>query len=162
MSGERAAVDLRERLLALIGLQQPAASAGPLADALLTRWQHEAPAGEPFETAIARLQQLTRQQLGPLAATAADAASPVTIEPDAATRKALRACFATLGTDAAKLILGYYEFGGDGGGQGARQRRRQQLATRLGVTPDALRDRALAARAGLEACVRARCADDGA
>lgn len=160
MNGDAALDTLRDRLLALFRLQQPA-QAESLADQALARWRVVAPAPTDPSAVADALQAIARELLA--------GAPPVSRaivtgddEPafDPATRKALRACFATLGSDAAKLVLGYYEFGSEGGGPAvaARQRRRQQLAARLGLTPDALRDRALAIRAELEACVAARCA----
>lgn len=158
MNGDAALDALRDRLLALFRLQRPAL-AEALADQALARWRAVAPAPTDPSAIADTLQAIARELLD-----AAPSEAPAVVvdddEPafDPTTRKALRACFAKLGTEAAKLILGYYEFGSDGGGPtaSARLRRRQQLAARLGLTPDELRDRALAIRAELEACVRAR------
>lgn len=150
---------LRDRLLALFSLHRPA-DAAQLADQALLRFQALIPA--PTDVA-ASLHGIARELLAALPAEPADAESIDEADSDPATRKALRACFAKLGTDASKLILGYYEFGSDGGGDtgAARLRRRQQLAARLGISPEALRDRAHEIRAALEAGVQARLADDG-
>ena len=65
---------------------------------------------------------------------------------------ALRACLGCLDPEAAGLILEYYAV--DGGA--ARIERRQQIAERLGMTLNALRNRALRTRMALEKCVSAR------
>jgi DNA-directed RNA polymerase specialized sigma24 family protein len=72
-------------------------------------------------------------------------------EPDPAA-PALRACLEGLGREGEGFILDYYQ--ADGGTD--RVTRRQQLAQRLGVTLNALRNRALRMRLALENCVRAR------
>ena len=69
-------------------------------------------------------------------------------EPDPALA-ALAACLETLGSAAAQFILQYYAQ--DGGA--ARIRHRHQLATQLGLTENALRNRALRLRIALERCV---------
>lgn len=153
---------LRERLLALFSLHRPDAAAA-LADEALRRF---AALGATPGDAAARLHAIA----GELLAAQPEDPSAAMPEPDGvdepdfdpATRRALRACFAQLGTDASKLILGYYEFGSDAGGDtvAARLRRRQQLAARLGLTPEALRDRAHEIRAMLEDGVQARLADE--
>lgn len=74
---------------------------------------------------------------------------------DADTRRALRLCLARLGTDAARLIVAYYDFGDSSEVGEARRVRRRQLAIRLGLSDTALRARALAIRDQLEACVQA-------
>ena len=155
---------LRDRLQALFGLHRPA-DAAALADAALQRFQALAP---PPADGADRLHAIARELLAAAPAAAA-AAQPEPdgveeAEVDPATRKALRACFAQLGTEASKLILGYYEFGSDAGGDtvAARLRRRRQLAERLGLTPEVLRERAHQIRAQLEAGVQARLAADGA
>ena len=155
---------LRDRLLALFGLHRPA-DAPALADAALQRFDAQVPT--PTDAA-ASLHAIARELLAALPADPA-AAQPEpdgVEEPDVdpATRKALRACFAQLGTEASKLILGYYEFGSEAGGDtvATRLRRRRQLAERLGMTPDALRARAHQIRAQLETGVQVRLADDGA
>lgn len=89
-------------------------------------------------------------------------ADPVA-DPDAETRRALRLCMARLGTEPARLILAYYAFGESSERGEARRLRRQQLALRLECSDAALRNRALAIRGRLEACVAARLAGtDGA
>jgi DNA-directed RNA polymerase specialized sigma24 family protein len=65
---------------------------------------------------------------------------------------ALQGCLKCLDSESARLILEYYA--ADGGA--ARIERRQQLAQRLGMTLNALRNRALRTRIALEKCVRAR------
>lgn len=64
---------------------------------------------------------------------------------------ALSACLEEAGAPARELILDYY--GADGG---ERIRVRQRLASRLGVSLNALRNRALRLRERLEACLRER------
>lgn len=70
---------------------------------------------------------------------------------------ALSACLAEAGAEASELILDYY--GADGG---ERIRARQRLADRLGVSLNALRNRALRLRERLEACLRGRLRRDAA
>jgi len=65
---------------------------------------------------------------------------------------ALQDCLEAMGGDSARLILEYYV--ADGGA--SRIERRQRLAENLGLTPNALRNRALRARLALEKCVGAR------
>lgn len=65
--------------------------------------------------------------------------------------RALAACLETLPLDARNLVLSYY--GGDGS---ARIAHRHALAVRLGLEPNALRNRALRARMRLEKCVTSR------
>jgi DNA-directed RNA polymerase specialized sigma24 family protein len=65
---------------------------------------------------------------------------------------ALQACLGCLDPDSARLILEYYAL--DGGA--ARIERRQRMAERLGMTLNALRNKALRTRMALERCVRAR------
>lgn len=68
---------------------------------------------------------------------------------------ALDACLGQLGRRSGGLILEYY------GGEGAQRiRARQQLAQRLGISLNALRNRALRLRAALEDCVHRRVAAD--
>jgi DNA-directed RNA polymerase specialized sigma24 family protein len=71
---------------------------------------------------------------------------------------ALRTCLGCLDPESARLILEYYAV--DGGT--ARIERRQQIAERLGMTLNALRNRALRTRMALEKCVRARLEDESA
>ncbi len=168
---------LRARLIALFRLHVPH-EAEALADEALERLARRLSEGvvvahlASYLHGIARL-VLLEARSRPLQRRASDAELERLPAPDAihdaeeeefdpATRKALRACFAKLGTEASKLILAYYEFGADGmGDTGAgRIRRRQQLAERLGLSLNALRNRALRVREALEACVRARLAGD--
>jgi DNA-directed RNA polymerase specialized sigma24 family protein len=65
---------------------------------------------------------------------------------------ALRACLEAMDRDSARLIVEYY-VADDGG---SRIARRQRLAESLGLTPNALRNRALRSRLALEKCVSAR------
>jgi DNA-directed RNA polymerase specialized sigma24 family protein len=73
------------------------------------------------------------------------------VEPDPAA-PALRTCLEAIGSESAAFILEYYA--ADGGA--TRIARRQALAERLGMSLNALRNRALRIRVGLEKCVRAR------
>jgi DNA-directed RNA polymerase specialized sigma24 family protein len=65
---------------------------------------------------------------------------------------ALRGCLNCIDAESARFILEYYA--SDDGA--ARIERRRQLAERMGMTPNALRNRALRTRMALEKCVRAR------
>jgi DNA-directed RNA polymerase specialized sigma24 family protein len=65
---------------------------------------------------------------------------------------ALRACLAAMEGESARLIIEYYA--ADGGG--SRIERRLRLAESMGLTLNALRNRALRARLALEKCVTAR------
>ena len=76
-------------------------------------------------------------------------------EPDPAL-PALRACLDSIDPESARLILEYYAVE-DGE---SRIERRQRLAARLGMTLNALRNRALRTRLALEKCVRGRLAAD--
>jgi DNA-directed RNA polymerase specialized sigma24 family protein len=66
---------------------------------------------------------------------------------------ALRNCLDSIDPESARLILEYY---GDGDGGASRIDRRQRLAERLGMTLNALRNRALRTRMALEKCMQAR------
>ena len=70
---------------------------------------------------------------------------------DADLLPALRRCLKRLGKDDSALILAYYD--GDGT---QRIARRRSLAASLGVSLNALRNRALRARGQLEGCMRLR------
>lgn len=65
--------------------------------------------------------------------------------------QALSACLEGLGAETRDLVLAYY--GSDGP---SRIASRHALAARLGIAPNALRNRALRARMRLEACVKTR------
>jgi DNA-directed RNA polymerase specialized sigma24 family protein len=65
---------------------------------------------------------------------------------------ALRGCLSCIDPESARFIMEYYV--ADGGA--ARIERRRQLAERMGMTLNALRNRALRTRIALEKCVRAR------
>jgi DNA-directed RNA polymerase specialized sigma24 family protein len=73
------------------------------------------------------------------------------VEPDPA-QPALRQCLEAIGPESAAFILDYY--GAESGA--TRIARRQALAEHSGLTLNALRNRALRIRIGLEKCVRAR------
>lgn len=165
---------LRARLTALFRLHLPG-EAKALAEQSLEQLARQMSEGVVVGNLASRLHDIARRVLveargrplqPPASEVEADrgpAASEIEEDEfDPATRKALRACFARLGTEASKLILAYYEFGGDGTGDtgAGRVRRRQQLAERLGLPVDALRSRALHVREALETCVRQRLAGD--
>lgn len=158
---------LRQRLIAVFRLHLPI-EAETLADEALERLArrlHEGVAVEQvgaYLHGIARLVLLEARDRPQERRAAADAlerlpAPPTTMaeedEIDIDARNALRACFAKLDPESARLILAYYDDDGEG-----RIRRRQQLAGRLGVSLNALRNRALRLRQQLETCVRARLA----
>jgi DNA-directed RNA polymerase specialized sigma24 family protein len=65
----------------------------------------------------------------------------------------LESCLEGLGRDDRDLIVGYYR-----GEQRVKIEHRRTLATRLGLTPNALSIRACRIRAKLEACVKTCCA----
>lgn len=74
-------------------------------------------------------------------------------ETDDAVMRALAACLESLTRDARDLVLSYY--GSDGS---ARIASRHELAGKLGIAPNALRNRALRVRMRLEKCVSGRLA----
>jgi DNA-directed RNA polymerase specialized sigma24 family protein len=76
---------------------------------------------------------------------------------------ALRACLDSIDPESARLILEYYAVDDDRNEHGdgeSRIERRQRLAARLGMTLNALRNRALRTRLALEKCIRGRLAAD--
>lgn len=147
---------LAPRLQALFAVHRPPAVAAALTAEALRRAE-----ALPDDAAAEAIHAIARALLE------ADDSAPAPVPdaeldaleaaPDPALRKALRLGLARLGTDAARLLLGYYGFGADGGGDTAasRQQRRSQLAVRFGLDPSALRGRALALREQLEAEVAA-------
>lgn len=164
LSAEVAYERLRARLIAFFRLHLPA-QAEALADEVLDRLGRRLCEGTQVDSplhyalGIARLllleargrvqrerrtvdEELRRSQLEAVAS-------------DESLRKAqaaaLEACLQTLSPEDAALILDYY--GADGA---ARIRRRQQLADALGLSLNALRNRALRLRSRLEACARSR------
>lgn len=161
---------LRRRLLRFFRLRAPA-QAEELADVALDRLARRL--GEGVEVAqvasyvlgIARLVALEARAKQRRYAYAEDgddwpaddeasAQDRAQAERDAA---ALSACLEHAGAQARELILDYY--GADGG---ERIRARQRLANRLGVSLNALRNRALRLRERLEACLRERLRRDAA
>ena len=72
---------------------------------------------------------------------------------DPALVRALRTCLRSIGRSGSELMLAYYR-----DDDARRIKTRRNLAEKLGVTVNTLRNRALSLRAALEACVRARMA----
>jgi DNA-directed RNA polymerase specialized sigma24 family protein len=161
---------LRIRLIAFFRLRFPA-QAEALADEAFDRLARRLADGtavdspEGYALGIARLLLLETQNREKKERRMADEAlrdldmvgvlSPEA-EPHPA-EPALRACLEGMGREAEAFILDYYE--ADTGTD--RIARRQQLAQRLGLTLNALRNRALRMRLALESCVRARLQRDG-
>ncbi len=85
--------------------------------------------------------------------------TPETVQPepedDEPVRRCLGACLGKLPIETRRLIMEYYR-----GGARERIDRRHSLARELGVSANALRNRALRLRTKLESCVR-RCRDRG-
>jgi DNA-directed RNA polymerase specialized sigma24 family protein len=157
---------LRMRLITFFRLRFPT-EAESLADEAIDRLARRLMEGTridnltSYAVGIARflvLETATRQKKEKYAAH--EAMRDLELQPEdleaEATLQALRQCLDSTGTDSAQLILEYYA--ADGGA--TRIGRRQQLAQRLGMTLNTLRNRALRTRAALEACVRARLAVD--
>jgi len=157
---------LRRRLLRFFRLHAPA-EADMLADAALDRLARRLDEGVEVEhvasyvlgiarrialEAQARAARRHRAETDPAAAPAADdeasAQQRLQLERRAA---ALSACLEAAGEAARRMILDYY--GADGG---ERIRRRRRLAARLGISANALRNRAARLREALEACMRDR------
>jgi len=80
---------------------------------------------------------------------------PTTNADDEATDQALAACLNGLKTNDRELLLDYYRHDGT-----ARIRTRIGLARRLGVSVNALRNRALRLRRRLEQCIREQLAGE--
>ena len=163
--GVAAYEQLRRRLIAFFRLRFPV-RADALADIALDRLArrlHEGTAIDhlaPYALGIARhvaLETQAREQRERLAANelasglAPGTGEDVETDPDPALA-ALVECLRALGAQASDLILQYYAK--DGGA--ARIAHRQALARALGLTENALRNRALRLRGGLERCVSAR------
>ena len=155
--------ELRRRLIVYFRLHLPA-EAEALADQVFDRMARKLQEGTEvrdvahYAFGVARLVCLearAREQrwreasadppLAPEAESAEDA------EDDKAVMDALAACLQQMGARSSELILAYYA--GDGG-EGRRARGR--LATALGLSINALRNRALRIREALEECVSRR------
>jgi DNA-directed RNA polymerase specialized sigma24 family protein len=165
LSAEVAYERLRARLIAFFRLHLPA-QAEALADEALDRFGRRLCEGtivdspSHYALGIARLLLLEAQaRLHRERRTVDEEARRATLhEPDDdalrhAQAAALDACLASLAREDAALILDYY--GADGA---ARIRRRQQLADALGLSLNALRNRALRLRNRLEECALSRLA----
>jgi DNA-directed RNA polymerase specialized sigma24 family protein len=162
--GEAVYEKLRARLIAFLRLHLPA-EADALADLTLDRLAQRIHSGTAIQNVysyalgIARMvvfearARFSREQssveeaayLQQALTSELDTAGPDPEAMDAA----LRGCLERLGAPAAELILEYYV---DSGANRIEARRR--LAQRLGLSINALRNRALRVRAALEACVR--------
>lgn len=155
---------LRRRLIAFFRLHLPA-QADDLADAALDRLGRRLAEGVAVEDtggyALGIARFLIREaHAQAIRATRAEN-DPALRPPDAddagdairheAVLAALDACLGAAGPAQGRLILDYY--GADGGERIALRRR---LATALGISLNALRNRALRLREALEACVRGR------
>jgi DNA-directed RNA polymerase specialized sigma24 family protein len=153
---------LRLRLVSYFRLRFPP-EAEALADEAIDRLARRLDDGIPvmslagYALGIARLLVLetsARQSKERIAARAAMFELEIhhqEIEPDPA-QPALRKCLEAIGPESAAFILDYYS--AEAGA--ARIARRQALAEHSGLTLNALRNRALRIRIGLEKCVRAR------
>jgi hypothetical protein len=153
---------LRQRLVTYFRLRFPA-EAEALADEAIDRLARRLDDGTPvlslagYALGIARLLVLetsARQSKERIAAREAMFEMEMNnqeIAPDPA-QPALRKCLEAIGPESATFILDYY--GAETGT--ARIVQRQALAERFGLTLNALRNRALRVRIGLEKCVRAR------
>lgn len=166
--GEAVYEKLRMRLIAFLRLHLPA-EADELADLTLDRLAQRVASGTAIQNVhsyalgIARMvvfearARFAREQSSVEEAAYLQQAltpDPDTAGPDPeATDAALRGCLEKLGAPAAELILEYYV---DSGSNRIEARRR--LAQRLGLSLNALRNRALRVRAALEACVREKLA----
>ena len=157
--------DLRARLIRFFRLHVPG-EADELADVALDRLARRIDDGTvvervaPYALGIARMvlmEARTRHARRRRAETGAAAA----MEDDDAelradlerTESALAECLRRAGSEARTLMLRYYAADG-----GERIRARQDLARELGVSINALRNRALRLRDSLENCVRERLA----
>ena len=155
---------LRKRLISYLRLHVPA-QADALADEALDRMARRVHEGTPVQNVylyalgIARLlvrESRTRMTREDIAARDATLFKDDAI--DVATREALdaalRSCMQGLPAGGAELIVEYYS-----AGSGAiRIEHRRQIAERLGVGLNALRNRALRLRDMLESCIRQRLA----
>ncbi len=158
---------LRRRLVTYFRLHFPA-SAEMLADEALDRLGRRAGEGTSIDNValyalgIARLLvQETRGRLAREQRAIEESARRATLADDPAEiemqQRALSACLEQLGAAPASLLLEYY--GADGA---ARIDGRKRLADSLGLTLNALRNRALRWRGALEQCVRGRLEASGA
>jgi DNA-directed RNA polymerase specialized sigma24 family protein len=160
---------LRRRLLRFFRLHAPA-QAEELADVALDRLARRLDEGvevaqvASYVLGIARLVALEARAKERRRQSAEDGDWPAEDEESVQERAqderdaaALSACLEEAGADARGLILDYY--GADGA---ERIRVRQRLAGRLGVSLNALRNRALRLRERLEACLRERLRRDAA
>ena len=156
---------LRRRLIVYFRMHLPG-EAEALADATFDRLAVKLEQGTVIDSltaytlGVARLLSLeTQARLARARAAMADPSfAPQEIvddpEPEAdmsALSAALSACLQQLGKRTGDMVMAYY--GGDGG---ERIRGRQRLATELGLSLNALRNRALRMRQALERCVRSR------
>jgi DNA-directed RNA polymerase specialized sigma24 family protein len=157
---------LRRRLIRFFRLHVPA-EADELSDTTIDRLARRVDEGVQianvplYALGIARLVLLeararhARQQLAEADPTAwpeaEDADAAETHELQQRATSALSACLDRIDAAARRMILDYYAAHGSG-----RIRGRQDLASELGVSLNALRNRALRLREALEICVRAR------
>jgi DNA-directed RNA polymerase specialized sigma24 family protein len=105
-----------------------------------------------FALGVARLlllEEARRQQQKTDAVRNWEAHTPDTPHEDTAMDEALQHCLAKLQADRRKLVEQYYTFN-----SGEKIKLHQRLAHELGITPNALRNRALRARQDLEDCMR--------
>jgi DNA-directed RNA polymerase specialized sigma24 family protein len=155
---------LRRRLIAFFRLHVPV-QADDLADAALDRLGRRLAEGVLVEDtggyALGIARYLVREAQAQAIRAARAECDPLLQPPDEdtvadavrheAVLAALDACLDTADPGQGRLILDYY--GADGG---ARIALRQRLAAALGISLNALRNRALRVREALEACVRGR------
>lgn len=155
---------LRRRLIAFFRLHVPA-QADDLADIALDRLGRRLAEGVAVEDtggyALGIARFLVREAHAQAIRAVRAESDPVLQPPDEdsiedaqrheAVLTALDACLDAAGPAQGRLILDYY--GADGG---ERIALRQRLATALGISLNALRNRALRLREALEACVRGR------
>jgi hypothetical protein len=156
------AARLAPRLHALFALHRPAAAAEALTAEALRRCA-QLPDTAPAEQVHAVARALLDGHHAASEALAAEQFDALDAAPDPELHQALRAALARLGTEAARLLLGYYRYGADGRGDSAdlREQRRRQLAERCTISREALRERALAIREALETAVLAAPAATG-
>ena len=158
---------LRRRLIVLFRLHVPA-DAEALSDVALDRLARRIHDGAPidnpqlFALGIARKLVLeaqnraARQQRMANDPTLASAPADDDAEALESNCAAMSACLGKLGTNARDLILAYY--GADGA---ARIETRRRLASELGLSVNALRNRALRLREGLARCMHLRLHESG-
>lgn len=155
---------LRRRLIAFFRLHVPA-QAEDLADLALDRLGRRLAEGVAVEDtggyALGIARYLVRETQARTMRAARAEHDPLLQPPDEdaaadavrheAVLAALDACLDAAGPAQGRLILDYYDADG-----GERIALRQRLATALGISLNALRNRALRLREALEACVRGR------